>query len=102
MRPSSDIDEIHVPPELGLHDRQSRNAGVLDGVSWHEREAQPGRDHRQSPVVPLAPIGRRACDALLLQNLISIPGEFAIHAMNIGFAIHLPYRECLLVSETMA
>src|SRR5215471_14270435 len=102
MRPSSDVDEIYVAPELRLDDRQSHHADMPDGVGRHKGEAESGRNHCQSPVVALAPVRWRACDALLLQYLVSIPGNFAIHAMNVGLAVHLAHRKCMLVGETMA
>src|SRR5262249_54922922 len=75
---------------------------MLYGIGRHEGEAQPGCYHRQSPIVAFAPIGRRAGDALLLKNLIGVPREFPVHAVNVIFAIHFSHRKFPLVGESVA
>src|SRR6266446_4974203 len=74
---------------------------MLDGICRHEGEAQSRRNHRKGPVVALAPIGGRAGDALLLQNLICVTGELTIYAMDVVLAVHLPHRKRPLVSEAV-
>ena len=66
----------------------SDHARVLDGIGRHERETQSGSDHCQRPVVALAPVGRRAGDALFVQYTVGIAREFAVQAVNIILAIH--------------
>jgi hypothetical protein len=86
--------EVHLSPKLGFDDRQTHHARVFDCVRRHECESQPGGDHCQGPVIALAPISRRAGNSLLLENLVGVTGEFAVHAMDIALVVHLPNWEC--------
>src|SRR5580704_5387245 len=81
--------QAYLSPKFRLDDRQTDHVGVFDRVCRHECESQSGGDHSQGPVVALAPIDGTAGNSLLLENVVGIPGELAVDAMDIGFVIHL-------------
>src|SRR5215470_7029211 len=74
---------------------------MVRGIFRHERKAEPRSDHSQGPIVALAPIGGRASHAFLLENMIGVAGELAIHSMDVAFPVQLPDREGALASESM-
>src|SRR5712692_8584522 len=101
MLSSTNADQIDLAPKLGLNDRQGNDACMFCRMLWQKAKAKSGCDHRQGPVVAVAPIGRITSDALLRENGIGVSGKFAIVAMNIVLAVDIPDPDSALVGKTM-
>ena len=98
---ASDRDQIDFAPELRLNHGQRDDAGMPSGIFRHEGKAKSRRNHGQGPIVAFTPVGRRACHAFFLEDMVGVAGEFAIHPVNIRFAIELPDRKSTFAGETM-
>ena len=74
---------------------------MLCGIFGHKGKAKSRRDHGQGPIIAFTPIGRRAGHAFFLENVVSVAREFAIHPMNVTFAVQLSHWERALASKPM-
>src|SRR3954447_10315313 len=81
MRPAPNGDQIYLPPELRLNYGQSDNACVAHCMDRHEGPSETGCDHRQSPVITIAPINGRASNPLRLKNGIGVAGKLTIRSV---------------------
>jgi len=90
-----------VAPEFRVGDRQGHHARVLGGMFGHETEAKPGGDHRQRPVVTIAPVDRADGDALFGEDGIGIAGKFTIVAVYVAFIAHVFHLHATLVGEAV-
>ena len=101
MGPAANRDQIYLPPELRLNYRQSHNTRVAHGMDRHECPSETGGDHRQSPIITIAPIHGRASNALRLKYGIGVAGELAIRPVNILFAIEILDGHCVSSGKPM-
>src|SRR5262249_58465560 len=62
---------------------------VLDRVGRHECPAQARCDHRQRPVVAIAPINRPAMNVLGSEHRVGIARKLAVHAVDVALAIEI-------------
>src|SRR5262245_29511910 len=102
MWPATHAHQIHLSPKLRLDDGQRYDAGMTRGIGGHEAKAKPGCDHRQGPVLAIAPIGRFHGHALIVKNAIGVTCKFAIVSMDVRFAIEVLDCDCPLIGKTMA
>src|SRR6516162_4640248 len=72
---------------------------MSNGIRRHKGESQTRSHHRQSPIVALTPICRRASYAFFPADVVGIAGELAVHPMYIRFTVELFHRIKLLVGE---
>src|ERR1051326_5803002 len=87
MRPPPDGDQAHFAPEFRLDQRPGNHPVVIDGIFGHQPESQPRRDHREDPIVAVAPIHHLAGRAASGEYRACV--QFAVAAVQIALAIEI-------------